>query len=511
MNNERCRVLIVDDELLIRQGIKHYLHWEQEGFEIVGEAANGKEALSLIESVKPHIVVTDIVMPIMDGEELARIIRSEHPEIQVIILSSFGEFDYVRSTFQQGVTDYILKPKLEGTVLLKALQNAAERIPFFQLSRQHEEKELSASSLVRSWMAGDTPDLTEDTLRHVFPYPAFLIVNAYTRRRTGKSTGAGDMLERAGIKEWPDSLFVPLLSDQYGEGYLINTSFGREASWHECIRQLSQHPNGLVWSVSELFQNPVHLKPLYEQQAAALKRYSFYFPDQSFFQAGSLPNAEQESQPFQLAAFTDMLKRSQIEEAVESLLLHVNGLAQNHDNEVPEFKRFLSNIIFNVTLLLGDLGYENAKFNKEKYAYFAAIEEAASADEAIRKLTEFAADVKETVSEQTAKAADSGIKKIMEYIDHHYDQPLTLTEVAGHFHFNPSYFSTYFSTHSGESFNEYVTKIRIEKAVDLLGQHHISISEISEKVGYGDHSYFCKVFKKLKGMSPSSYRKHFFT
>lgn len=511
MNNERCKVLIVDDELLIRQGIKHYLHWEQEGFEIVGEAANGKEALSLIESVKPHIVVTDIVMPIMDGEELARIIRSEHPEIQVIILSSFGEFDYVRSTFQQGVTDYILKPKLEGTVLLKALQNAAERIPYFQLSRQYEEKELSASSLVRSWMAGDTPDLTEGTLRHIFPYPAFLIVNAYTRRRTGKSTEARNMLERAGIKKWPDSLFVPLLSDQHGEGYLINTSFDQEMSVHERIKQLSAQTNGLVWAVSELFQNPAHLKQLYEQQAAAVKRYSFYFPEQSFFHAASQPSAEQESQPFQLAAFTDMLKRSQIEEAVESLLLHVNVLAQKHENEVPEFKRFLSNIIFNVTLLLGDLGYENAKFNKEKYAYFAAIEEALSADEAIRKLTEFAADMKETVSEQTAKTPDSGIKKIMEYIDRHYDQPLTLTEVAGHFHFNPSYFSTYFSTHSGESYNEYVTKIRIEKAVALLGQHHISISEISGKVGYGDHSYFCKVFKKLKGMSPSSYRKQFFT
>ena len=113
-----CRVLIVDDELLVRQGIKHLLNWEHEGFQIVGEASNGKEALELIERMEPHIVITDIVMPVMGGEELTRAVKARFPEIEVIILSSFGEFDYVRSTFQSGVVDYILKPKLEAVQLL---------------------------------------------------------------------------------------------------------------------------------------------------------------------------------------------------------------------------------------------------------------------------------------------------------------------------------------------------------------------------------------------------------
>jgi len=118
---ERGRLLIVDDEILIRQGIKHYINWEQEGFDIVGEAAHGKEALELIEVVKPDIILTDIVMPIMDGEELTRILKEKYPQIGVIVLSSFGDFDYVRSTFQNGVLDYILKPKLNSDSLLTAL------------------------------------------------------------------------------------------------------------------------------------------------------------------------------------------------------------------------------------------------------------------------------------------------------------------------------------------------------------------------------------------------------
>lgn len=119
---ERGRLLIVDDEILIRQGIKHYVNWEQEGFEIVGEAAHGQEALDLIEVVKPDFIITDIVMPIMDGEELTRIVKEKYPHIEVIVLSSFGDFDYVRSTFQNGVLDYILKPKLDAESLLAVLR-----------------------------------------------------------------------------------------------------------------------------------------------------------------------------------------------------------------------------------------------------------------------------------------------------------------------------------------------------------------------------------------------------
>lgn len=102
---------------------------------------------------------------------------------------------------------------------------------------------------------------------------------------------------------------------------------------------------------------------------------------------------------------------------------------------------------------------------------------------------------------------DVNMKKLMQYISKHYAEPLTLTEVAKHFHFNPSYLSSYFSTHNKESFIEYLNRIRIEEATKLLIQGTESISEISGLVGYSDHSYFCKVFKKIKGSSPSQYKR----
>ena len=95
----------------------------------------------------------------------------------------------------------------------------------------------------------------------------------------------------------------------------------------------------------------------------------------------------------------------------------------------------------------------------------------------------------------------------MEYMRENYAEPLTLKEVAKHFHFNPSYLSSYFSTHNNEGFIEYLNKIRIEEAAKLLIKGAASISEISGMVGYSDHSYFCKVFKKIKGLSPSQFKR----
>ncbi|HBG55275.1 MAG TPA: DNA-binding response regulator, partial [Ruminococcaceae bacterium] len=124
-----CKVLIVEDEYITRQGIRNMMDWKAEGFEIVGEACNGKEALELVGKFHPHIVLTDIVMPVMDGLNLEQNLRVKYPEIQVVVLSSYSDFKYVRNSFQSGAADYILKPTLNPAALLKTMREAAARIP----------------------------------------------------------------------------------------------------------------------------------------------------------------------------------------------------------------------------------------------------------------------------------------------------------------------------------------------------------------------------------------------
>lgn len=136
--SEYCRVLILDDEFIMRQGMKHMMDWEKEGFQIVGEASDGRQGLELVEKVSPHIVLADIVMPVMDGIEFSEILGKKHPEIQLIILSSYDKFEYVKTTLLNGASDYILKPTLNPENLLKTLRKAAERIPGFRLQAQND-------------------------------------------------------------------------------------------------------------------------------------------------------------------------------------------------------------------------------------------------------------------------------------------------------------------------------------------------------------------------------------
>ncbi len=122
-------VLIVDDEKLLRQGFIHMTRWEDQGFEMIGEASNGVDALRQIEKRRPHIVVTDIKMPYMDGIELTKKIKERYGEqIQVIVLSSFNDYEYVKETLKSGAVDYVLKPQMQVSELLGALDKAKKMI-----------------------------------------------------------------------------------------------------------------------------------------------------------------------------------------------------------------------------------------------------------------------------------------------------------------------------------------------------------------------------------------------
>ena len=107
-----CKILIIDDEMIMRQGIKYMLNWEQEGFQLAGEASDGKEGLRLMEELRPDIVLLDVVMPVLDGIEFSDIVREKYPEIQFIILSGYDNFEYVKATLLNGAVDYILKPAI---------------------------------------------------------------------------------------------------------------------------------------------------------------------------------------------------------------------------------------------------------------------------------------------------------------------------------------------------------------------------------------------------------------
>ncbi|MCQ4088469.1 response regulator transcription factor [Saccharibacillus sp. JS10] len=523
-----CKILIVDDEVLVRQGIKHYLDWEQYGFRIVGEASNGREGLEAIRRLQPHIVLTDIVMPIMEGEEFTRLIKKNHPDIEVIVLSSYGEFDYVRSTFQNGVADYILKPKLEAQELLRVLQNTAKRISAIRYTGESVGEGPDAESLLERLASGYDADevAPPGVLAELFPHEEFVLVgklNLEGAGDAGASSGAGELQPQL-AKLLRDMLPPALLGAArvYGlpaaalgsavgsEAALVGLpSRGREgliAALRSGEAQPSFVDRPVFWAVGEAFASLKELSPAYRRLRELLE-LRFFFSNRTLMLPEELPEVTEALPAFDLRNFTEEIKREHFGEAFRDLREYTAKMAEDHRTTAVGLKSFLGNIVFNLITLLSNMGYEASDLDEAKYGFFREIEEASNAKTATLLLEQFLQKAEMKVTERTDQPGGANMKKLLAYIDEHYTEALSLTGLGKHFHFNPSYLSSYFTAHNKEGFSEYLNKIRVAKSEKLLREGELSISEISGQVGYSDPGYFTKVFKKHTGFSPSQYRR----
>lgn len=515
--SELCKVLIVDDELLVRQGVKHHLDWEKEGFELVGDAANGQEALTLIEQLRPHIVITDIVMPIMDGEELTRIIKQKYPTIEVIVLSSFSEFDYVKSSLQNGVVDYILKPRLESEELLQVLKKTASKIVTLKQSPLGENSNSLISYSLSKALVGYEVSENDFDAAETFPYPQFVLLGCELRKAVGLmerdkaivkeevSRSIRNALQGIQVVEYAIS------SDSNTWVHLINVN---EEDLHPVKKQLQstsdlykQEYTFASFALSLPFAGYEQMAEVYKQQILKLFQYRYYFPARNWMVYSELPPLTGETPKFNLAMFMEEVKRGRHEQAFAALIEYAQAASSYYLTDVYEFKSLMSHIIFNITILLSQMEIENGGLEESKYVYFKAIDESTSAEETIQQLGMFLQETDIVIKQHEDNRGNSNMKRLLQYIQEHYAEALSLSEMAKQFHFNPSYLSTYFTANNKEGFNEYLNRIRIEKAVELLREKELAISEISCMVGYSDHSYFCKVFKKFMSLSPSKYRR----
>ncbi len=506
---ELCKIIIVDDEILIRKGIKHYIDWEQEGFQIVGEASNGMEALEIIERTHPQIVITDIVMPVMDGEELTRAVKSKYPDIEIIILSSFGEFDYVRSTFQSGVVDYILKPKLGSSTLLDALKKAVDKMSTTNSNEIKQQDRMSVNLVIDKLISGFEMDYDAELLSRVFPYDCFYLIgvvfNGHLPR--GELLQIQNHIENQYLSTIAQATHFSITLDKNKTGVILNVNKGQSKETIDFVKMIAETNKDVGFVLSERFTDFSQIGLIYNEKVSKLLQYQFYFPNIPLLREQNLPREVPNIDAFKMDWFTSECKHRRFHGAFSYLQEYVSVFSKCYTTDIFEFKSFFENIIFHITVILNNMEYDVTEIKNAKYEYFRAINEAHSANETVEQINKFIEQVNKCLHSEKNQPSNLNMKRILQYIEDHYAEQISLADVADHFHFNSSYLSTYFSTHNKEGFIEYLNKVRIEKASQLLLKHSASISEISGMVGYSDHSYFCKVFKKMNGMSPSKFRR----
>lgn len=511
-----CKILIVDDEFIMRQGIKHILDWEKEGFQIIGQASNGQEAIEFIKKNPPHIVISDIMMPQINGIELAKFIQTHYPQIQIIILSSYSDFEYVKSSFQYGAVDYILKPSLNPKELLQTLKKSLSKISNLTLLSNNITH---TKNILNRVILGFGSDIDFEHLNNLFVYPYFCIFGINVKKIYSNYDKRNQMID----------FIISKMNDEFSsdcetqnnlsevvniENEVIILVINFNSKDYENILDRLINFSNLVYSelsetffvLSKIFNSISDIKNIYEKDFLILTQQYFYNKNKHYLFSNDLKSGKQMVK-FNFKRFSELVSLMQIPNSLEMLKKYVVEAISDRSLTEFELKSLIQNCFYNIIANLESLNFDSSSLNALKYDSFNKIDDTKYSDDLIETFDFLLNNFNELISKYEHKINSHMINKIIQYINEHYSDQLTLSDVSNLFNFNYYYLSSYFSSHNAEGFNEFLNKIRIEKACNLLKQD-IPISSISSMVGYSDHSYFCKVFKKFIGVTPSNFRKN---
>ena len=497
MNIEICKILIVDDEYIIRQGIVHFLDWEKNGFTIIGEAANGREALEIIEKEQPHIILCDIVMPEVDGIVLSKKVRALYPDIKIIVLSSYGDFDNVKEMFLSGVSDYILKPTLNQVTLLDSLQKVRatiEKVGFM------ESKATPLSSYLSQILLGfDNMEIVEDDFLK-YPYYYLLAINI-------KGFSSKEVLEPFYTQKLPqvvdtNQYCVLRLSDEiHAVLFASDIEFDIESKLHSIVPDSMSE---CILSLSGVFKEQLLLKNIYETLVESFENRFYIRKGEIICERTKVTMTSLDK--FDIHIYNELLYRLQLKDALELLEAFVMHSLEIKSNP-RELKAFIGNAFYSFITIMEEHHINSDYIHEFKLTALSALESSIDAIHLEKEFKKIISDLSVVVDNYHLEKNEDIMNQIVKYLHLNYKQPLTLNKIANEFNFSYSYLSAYFNERSNLSFNEYLNKIRINKAAELLRSGKANISEVGYEVGFGDHSYFCKVFKKQIGVTPSVYRR----
>lgn len=510
MSEYFTKLLIIDDELLLRNGIKYLCNWEEYGFTIVGEASNGLDGLKMIERVHPDIIITDIMMSVMDGIELTQKIKEQYPWIHIVILSSYDDFCYVKSLFKLGIADYLLKPTLEKKELLALLNRLKSNVT----SIEPEPYRISSSSILKELIHGSIED--HDNLLQNFQnanttfeesYPFFLLCcSAFGEH----SFFAYEKEISLALAEYPGSYKrVSCICDCGDLCILLQLPSTKKIEVDSrYIPSLSQVLSNtlnfsVIFSISKPFQSLCEVSKYYSF-CSKLLEYKFYFPEQTVISYRDIKSHPLE---FPTDSFCKTLDPLNLNMALSVLNEYLHHSVRFPSTEVFTLKKQIEGALYSLVQALTSAGFETSVLHIEKIKYFKRIDTSQNYHELEKILKEFFLLLEATLDSETQKRESDLFYKIQLYIENNCHQELKLSDLAKIFHLNYTYLSTMFFQKTKEHFSDYLNRVRIEKAKQLLQTQNLSIQQVSIQAGFMNQGYFSKIFKNHVGLPPKEYQQ----
>ena len=533
------KVFLVEDEVVMRNGIKNNIPWEQEGFEFAGEASDGELAYPLIKKEKPDILITDIRMPFMDGLELSRLVKKELPQIKIIILSGYNEFDYAKTAINIGVTDYLLKP-ISSAKLLEAVKKVADMIEKEQdnarlikrYEKEMEENILQEKHKLWGALASNrlsTIELLEKGQRLGIDFTASAYqVFLFKLMQEGDATGCSEELNRASekVNELAGSWEYVLSFDRSPEGWAFLIKGESEEEVQSTYLETRKELLELVESYPKVeyfggIGNVVHrigdIQISYKEAARAFS--SRFFMDANQI-ADSAEMVKVQMEQDGKIDVSKMLSKKREHELVERFLK--NGTTEEVDSFLDElfqnigeqncksllYRQYVvMDLFFCASDFLGNLEMDIENLPEECRDINQIVEMAEDAENLRYQIGNLFTETMQLRDSHSKKKYSKLLEDAKAFIDENYKHDeMSLNTVAAQVNISPSYFSTIFSSEMGQTFVEYLTHVRLEKAKELLMCSNMRTAEIGYEVGYKDSHYFSYIFKKVVGCSPKEYR-----
>lgn len=533
------KVFLVEDESIVREGLRDNIMWQQYGYQFAGEASDGEMALPLIRKVKPDVLITDIKMPFMDGLALSRIVSQEFPQMKIIIISGYDDFEYARAAIRVGVEQYLLKP-ITKMNLLKTLEEVREKIESERAQEDYLEKfkeemleyeQYSRRNFFEKVFEGQlsVQEIYEEAQKLSLEMDAsgynLAMVSLWEKKNVEERSqdsrliaGKREELTRY-FRRYPEFLMFRWNINTYGilmKGEEEQMKELRAKCVENIVRICSAQDGEIEWYLA--VGDPVErlsLLPECYSKVNHLMSYRYLKPQQHILTADALSEAVKKDDGNSLGGvdiskvdpeiLKGFLLRGQIDEVEDFVDSFLESQREALRSKLFRDYMMLS-IRFTTLAFVEKLGYSQEEFLDGSWTD--KVQNLSLSEDDMKpymlRLMRRAMELNDKEQESQGKKL---IKKALEYIEANYArESLSLNEAAGAVDVSANYFSAVFSQEMEMTFTEYVTKKRMEKAKELLRQTEKHSGEIAAEIGFKDPHYFSFVFKKTQGCTPREYR-----
>lgn len=530
------KVFLVEDEFVVREGIKKNIDWKSHGYDFCGEASDGELAFPMIQKAKPDIVITDIRMPFMDGLELSKLIKKELPQVEIIILTGHGEFEYAKEAIKLGIAEYLLKP-INGEELLSEVDRVALKIEERRKEREIREKyvkEMEENSLkerkdlFQYLVTGNKSmsELLEFAQKLEMDLSAMwynIVLLKFQSRNHAHDEYSGSLIE---IEQKLDYISMNdkqvLVFDRNLEGKALLF----KADSKEELLELQKSAIEKIEAVMKEYEHVRYFGGIgvpvnrLRELPVSFERASHAFAHRYLVEESRIINSSDMKQsvysdetdfdindvsPKQLDRnkIREFLKTGDREESIYFVEEFFKDLRTNAMKSVMFRQYIIMDAYFCVIDFLE--GLQIPKSEIEPLDITSGILQ--NEEAAMSYVVKIIAKALELRDKSASNRYGDVVDEVMAYIEKNYaDEDLSLNLLASHVNFSPNHLSMVFSQQTGQTLIKYVTDYRMNKAKELLRCTNKKSSVVSMEVGYKDPHYFSYLFKKTQGITPTQYR-----